>query len=127
MILNQAHYLEAMGILVWRLRSAQATEAYTYLLVNAKAEPVAYVSANLSSAEEEDLLANIVKALEAQLNPINFDTWGNNLSLIQIIFGEVLLNTHGVKQLCLPSLGAMLQDSSLKKEVWQKLRPFKAS
>lgn len=127
MILNQANYLEAMGIPVWRLRRSQAAESYTYLLFNAKAEPMAYVIASLASIEEEELLANIIKALEAQLSPISFDELGNNQSLVQISFGEALLNSNGAKQLYLPSLGAMLQDSSLKKEVWQKLRPFKAS
>ena len=124
----QAHYLDAMGIVCWQLRDTTQQPELGFLL-SVQAKPVAVLIAKSESAEEENLLTNIVNALDGALEKLSSDQLVSYAMLPKLTFGSQLAKaalSNKAELLVLPSLREMLIDPSLKREVWQKLRPFKS-
>ena len=135
MSLNSEQYWHALGVPIWKLRHdnpGAALNPQSYLLVSAQAETLALVFAEISSLEEQSLLANIVNALEARLEPVDIAV-PQQPEVPTIIFGHHLRRVlaqsgpEAAPVLVVCSLTEMIKDPSLKKEVWQKIRVFKKS
>jgi len=127
MNIDQSAYLEAMGISTWQRRKMLSVETLRYYaLTDAKGELVAYLVTEAHSTEEEALLINIVKALEAQLALITPSEM-NNENLTQLVFGSALdkILEATKSRIVLFSLSEMLANPALKKEVWLKLKSFR--
>lgn len=131
MRLTQDSYWQSLGIPLWKLRDVSSATPQYKLLLNNRHEKLAILVVEHNSSEEEELFGNIITALEAKIESLGQEQLASYSDLACFIFGghlqKFVANISWAERDLLCSLQAMLQDPSLKKEVWQKLRKFKST
>ena len=121
----KTNYLQAMGIIPWRLRDTTAgpppaPAVYCYRFVNENNECIGALIAEGCSAEERELLAAIRRALTIKTVACEWEAAPRLL----------LLGAHLVPRYSAPlltvthSLAEMLANPQLKAKVWQDLKKF---